>query len=223
MTEASREQGTEERWLERGTEVERTSFFSDAVFAIAITLLALELRVPEIPTDPASGQELAAKLLEEWPRFVSFVLSFWLVGSYWIAHHRHFRYLRGYDRRVLVVNLLFLMWVVLVPFSTSLLGEYGHLQIAANIYAANGALAGLTLYWLWRYASRDPRLVDATKGDPREMKYNELRDLVVPIIFLISIGISFVSVHAAEFSWLLIFLLRPALLRILWSRSSGRG
>ena len=63
--------------------------------------------------------------------------------------------------------------------------------------------------------------MDATKGDPREMKYNELRDLVVPIMFWVSIGISFVSVIAAEISWLLMFLIRPALLRILWDRSSG--
>jgi TMEM175 potassium channel family protein len=142
LPEHPRRQHQEQTWLERRTEAERTVFFSDAVFAIAITLLALELRVPEIPTDPASGQELAAKLLELWPGFVSFVLSFWLVGSYWIAHHRHFRYLRGYDRRVLVVNLLFLMWVVLVPFSTSLLGEYGHLQIAADTTPPMGRWPG---------------------------------------------------------------------------------
>jgi len=84
-------------------------------------------------------------LLELWPRFVSFVISFWYVSSLWMAHHRHLRYLRGYDRQVLVINLLFLMWVVLLPFSAALLGEYGYLQIAADIYAANGALAGLTL------------------------------------------------------------------------------
>jgi uncharacterized membrane protein len=221
VTEGPREQNAEERWLERGTEVERTNFFSDAVFAIAISLLALELRVPEISNDPASSAELAAKLLELWPRFVSFFISFWCVGSLWMAHHRHLRYLRGYDRRVLVINLLFLMWVVLLPFSASLLGEYGYLQIAADIYAANGALAGLTLYWLWRYAARDPRLMDATKGDPREMRYNELRDLVVPIMFLVSIGISFVSIIVAECSWLLILLIRPALLRMLWNPSSA--
>jgi uncharacterized membrane protein len=74
--------------------------------------------VPEVPDDPAALREA---LLGLWPRFFSFFISFWFVGTYWVAHHRVFHYIRGYDRRLLFINLLFLMWIVLLPFS-SLLG-----------------------------------------------------------------------------------------------------
>ena len=153
---SSRRRGHDEPWVERGTDVERAVFFSDAVFAIAITLLALEMRVPDDPTD------LGEALLALWPRFFSFFISFWFVGTYWVAHHRAFRHIRGYDRRLLFMNLLFLMWIVLLPFSSSLLGEHGDRQLVVIVYALHIALAGLTLHWVWRYASRDERLMDAS-------------------------------------------------------------
>src|SRR5215210_2931111 len=97
--------------LERGNEIERTVFFSDAAFAIAITLLALEIRLPNVADDPTALQEA---LIGLWPKFFSYLISFWFVGNYWVAHHRVFHYIRAYDRRLLLINLLFLMWIVLL-------------------------------------------------------------------------------------------------------------
>lgn len=199
----------EERDIESGTEIERTVYFSDAVFAIAITLLALDLEVPEIPAGSVAT-ELPGRLLEIWPRFLSFVFSFVIIGNYWMAHHRTFRYIRGYDRRLLFINLLFLMWVVLIPFSSSLLGEYGGEQISVVLYAANMAVAGLTLSWLWWYAQNNPHLV-APDVDPRLVQYNNLRAMIVPLVFLLSIGVSFLNVGAAKLCWVLLFMLRPVL------------
>ncbi len=107
--------GSEEHWIESGTDIERTVFFSDAVFAIAITLLALELEVPQMSENLAAS-ELPSALLELWPKVFSFVLSFWIIGFYWLAHHRIFHYIRLYDRRLLLINLLFLMWIVADTF-----------------------------------------------------------------------------------------------------------
>jgi len=194
--------------VERGTDVERAVFFSDAVFAIAITLLALEIRVPDNPTN------LDEALLELWPRFFSFFISFWFVGTYWVAHHRVFHHVTGYDRRLLFMNLLFLMWIVLLPFSSSLLGEHGDHQIVVIIYASHIALAGLTLQWVWWYASRDEHLMDNSLVEEQERRYNGL-GLSVPLVFLVSIGVSFISVSAAELFWFLAFLVRPVLHRVI--------
>ena len=104
-------------------DIERVAFFSDGVFAIAITLLVLEIRLPE--PKPGSHSSLSSALLVElWPDFYSFLISFWFVGTLWIAHHRVFRYIRDYDRGLLLVNLFFLMWIVLLPFSATLLSRY---------------------------------------------------------------------------------------------------
>ena len=144
-------------------------FFSDAVLAIAITLLALEIQVPQIP--PGSGAAaLPTALFGLWPKFFSFLISFWFVGIYWMAHHRAFHYIRGYDRSVLLINLLFLMWIVLLPFSSSLLGEYGNQQIVVVIYAVHVAVASLTLSWIWWHASRSPRLMNTAQVDTREFR-----------------------------------------------------
>jgi uncharacterized membrane protein len=203
--------GSEEHWIESGTDIERTVFFSDAVFAISITLLALELEVPQI-SESRAASELPSALLELWPEIFSFVLSFWIVGFYWLAHHRIFHYIRAYDRRLLLINLLFLMWIVLIPFSSSLIGEYDNSRLASIIYAGHNIVAGLTLSWLWWRASKDTRLIE-TNLDPGGVRYNNLRALFIPSVFLLSIGISFISVEVARFFWLLAFLTGTPLLR----------
>lgn len=126
-----------------------------------------------------------------------------------------YHYISGYDRRLLLINLLFLMWIVLLPFSASLLGEYGNQQIVVLIYAVHLALTGLTLSWLWWHAwRRNPDLLDTAGVDPREFRYNELRLIIPPLIFVLSIGVSFLSIGAAPVMWLLTLVTGPVLLRI---------
>jgi uncharacterized membrane protein len=186
-----------------GIDTGRTISFSDAVIAIAITLLALDLKVPQLPESSVAA-ELPSALLELWPNLYSFVLSFWIIGSYWLAHHRISRLVGAYDRRMQLINLLFLMWIVLMPFSTALVGEYEHQQLPVVIYAVHNILTSLTLTWLWRHAIRDSRLVEANL-DPSLVRYSNFRSLVVQGVFLLSIGISFISVDAARLSWVLIW------------------
>jgi uncharacterized membrane protein len=104
--------------------------------------------------------------------------------------------MRGYDRRLLFINLLFLIWIVLLPFSSSLLGEYGDRRAVVILYAAHVGVAGLSLQWVWWYASRYPHLMDRTGMDEREYRYSAL-GLSVPLVFLLSIAIAFLSVPAA--------------------------
>ncbi len=181
-------------WIESGPEVERIVFYSDAVFAIAITLLALEIRVPDVanPTAP----ELLDALVDLLPRFSSHAISFWVVATLWLAHHRIFHYIEGYDRRLLLINLLLLMWVALMPFSGSMLGVYGGYQISVIVYCAHLVLASLNLAGLWLYACKGRRLV-APDIDLRVVRCDAARSLLMPLIFLIAIVVSFANVNAA--------------------------
>ena len=135
--------GSEDSGIEGGSGVERLVYFSDAVFAIAITLLALEIRLPEMH-DP-TPRELGDALLGLLPQFYGFAISFWIIAVYWLAHHRIFRYIRAYDRRLQVINFLFLMWIVLMPFSASLLGGYGSYQLAEVVYFSHMILTSLSM------------------------------------------------------------------------------
>ena len=123
-----------------------------------------------------------------------------------------FRQVRAYDRGMLLINLLFLMWIVLMPFSSSLIGEYEHQQLPVIIYAVHNILASLSLTWLWRHSSKDGRLVE-TNLDPRLVRYSSLRAVFVPSVFLLSIGISFISVDVARLSWLLLGVLTGPILQ----------
>ena len=87
-------------------------------------------------------------------------------------------------------------------------------QAAVIIYAAHVAVAELALAWVWRHASRAPQLMETSRMDSQQRKYNELLVVAMPLIFALSIGVSFISALAAELSWLLVFLVRPVLLRI---------
>jgi len=184
---------------------------SDAVIAIAITLLALDLKVPQVPESSVAA-ELPRALLELWPNLFSFVLSFWIIGSYWLAHRRIAELVGAYDSKMQLINLLFLMWIVLMPFSTALVGEYEHQQLPVVIYAVHNILTSLTLMWLWLHGVRDSSLVKANL-DPSLVKHSIFRGLIVQSVFLLSIGISFVSVDVARLSWVLIWPLTGPLLQ----------
>jgi uncharacterized membrane protein len=177
------------------TDNTRIGALSDGVFSITITLLVLDLRVPQV----APGQTLADALFgEHLPgHLLGYAVSIVLSGIYWVGQHNMFFHIKGHDRILLWLNILFLGLVASMPFWTNLLVTYSQETLAVIAYAGILALIGLTLDAIWRYASHDHRLVDPNI-DPQLVAFVHRRVLIAPIVYLISIAISFVSTTVAE-------------------------
>jgi uncharacterized membrane protein len=181
--------------------LERLAFFSDAVFAIAVTLLALDLRLPA-GGDAPSNALLLARLLGAWHMYLAYVISFMAIGTFWMAHHQRFRFIRRYDRGLLTLNLLFLMVIAFVPFPTSVISESGN-RTATVSYALTMTLAGLMLSAVWWYASRHNRLTDPDLD--AQLRRQQFVSLILTVgLFLLSIGLAFLRVDLARLSWLLV-------------------
>ena len=183
--------------------------FSDAVFAIAITLLAIDIRVPQLAEDIIAVQ-LHNEIFGLAPRFISFILTFFIVGSYWISFHRTMSFLRRYDRGLIALNLLFLMFIVLLPFPNDLIGKYPTQQVAVVVYALITSATGVSLCLLWLHASKRHRLIDNAlpAGYIRRLT---VRLLISPSIFFLSIPISFLNplfsfIPAGCFKWIMVLL-----------------
>ncbi len=179
--------------------LERLVFFSDAVMAIAITLLAIDLRVPAM-THAQAVTDLAQRLIEMVPSLGSFLISFLVIGVYWMSHHRYFGYIERLDSRLMLLNMLFLLFIVLLPFSANLLGSYPDLPLADAVYALNVTCIGVAITGVWWYASRNHRLVDK-QLDPHLIRDSLRRALIAPAIFVLSIPCAFVSPILAAFVW----------------------
>jgi uncharacterized membrane protein len=179
--------------------LERIVFFSDAVMAIAITLLAIDIRAPEVAAALAPSV-LPTQLSELTPRIMSFVISFVVISIYWMSHHRYFSFIRRYDGVLMVLNLLFLLFIAAMPFVASLLGQYAYLPLGIVSYAIEVAAIGLSLSAVWWYASHSHRLVDKSL-DPRLIRAMNARALGAPILFLLSIPLAFLSLYWAVALW----------------------
>jgi len=143
----------------------RLEAFSDGVFAIAITLLVLELHVPV----PGSG-ELGHELLQQWPSYVAYVITFITIGIIWINHHAAFSRLRSVDHSILMWNLALLLTVGILPFTTSLMATYlkegSGENLAAAVYGASFLLMGAVFVGLNRHILLGrPRLLKSAMGD----------------------------------------------------------
>jgi TMEM175 potassium channel family protein len=184
---------------------------SDGVFAIAITLLVLNIQVPDIPEKVVSSQ-LPEALLSLWPKYLGYLLSFVGISAFWLIHHSIFRPIRSYDRSLLYLNFLFLMVVAFVPFPTALLGEYGDHQLPVAIYAATLAVGRLLLTAIHWYSTRNDRLLDEPQ-DPATVRFFLRRGLMIPAIFLLSIGISFFNVGVAIWTWLIMLVVDAVVIR----------
>ena len=131
-------------------QLERLILFSDAVFAIAITLLAIEIKLPELGGRPTNAA-VWARMIELIPKFIGFLTGFAVIALYWVAHHRIFRFLRNYNQKLLWLNMLFLLCIVLMPFSSGLFSSYATAKAPFIVYAVNIILAALAQVWLMRY------------------------------------------------------------------------
>ena len=148
---------------------------------------------------PLTDDQLLDELLNLWPKYLAYVISFLVIGTFWLGHHRRFRYIRRYDRRLLWINLLLLMCVAFIPFPTGVISESGT-RTATIFYALTMTAAGLLSGVIWWYAAWRDRLIDPAL-DRKHRRYEQLAPLVIPGIFLLSIGLAFIDAQLAKYSW----------------------
>jgi uncharacterized membrane protein len=188
--------------------LERLDFFSDAVFAIAITLLTLEIRLPasenqlSVTMPQLSDEMLRFQLAGLWQRYLGYFISFIVIGVFWMSHHRKFRYIKRYDSRLVMLNLLLLMVIAFIPFPSSLISEYSQ-RSATIFYALVIMTAGLIIAVMWWYLCRGDRLIDPGLSEKLRRK-EMLRPLLLSLVFLLSVGVAYLDADLAKLSWILI-------------------
>ncbi len=182
---------------EHEVEFSRIVAFSDGVFSIAITLLVLGLEIP----DTLKHGEVAQALWDQRENLIAYAISFAVIGRFWVVHHSFFGEVKAFDGRLIALNLFYLGWIGLIPFTTKVLGEYASTTAAVIVYAAN--LAGVVSISL--LMSRDARRAGLTKMDAMDARENEARSIFIAAVFLISIGVAFIDPQIAPFIWLLLF------------------
>jgi uncharacterized membrane protein len=192
----ARERKTKRR---EGNEIEfsRIVAFSDGVFAIAITLLVLAINVP----NELFGESLADALWDQRQDLLAYALSFAVIGRFWLLHHRFFGEVTAFDGRLLVLNIFYLAWIVLIPFSSEVLGDHGAEAPAIILYAANLSGVVLTGYWM----AADARSAGLTQIDTAAHHEQRYRALYIAAVFLASIPVAVVAPGIAPFMWLALF------------------
>jgi TMEM175 potassium channel family protein len=200
---------------ERAFDYARTVALSDGVFAIAMTLLVLQISVPQLISSEHS--ELGKRLLDHRDEFTSYAISFAVISVFWIRHHVFFRGLATIDTQLTVLNLAYLGFVAFIPYPTRLLGLYGDEPASVVLYAST-ILIIATLSGLSRVHAKRSGLL--TPVGERELARRE-HWLIAPAIFAASIPVAFISPTAAELMWVL--LLIPGVGRTLALLRPGRG
>jgi uncharacterized membrane protein len=170
-------------------QVERLIFFSDAVFAIAITLLVIELKLPELHTNSTEG--FLNALGRMLPNFLGYILSFFVIGAFWAAHHRAFRWVLKTDDRLVWDNLRLLLLIAFLPFPTAVLAEHPNLVASILFYALVLAGAAINQIRMWHHALRTPGIV-SPDAPPAEIRKYFRRAWALLIAIAIAAAVSLV-------------------------------
>lgn len=180
--------------------VSRLIDFSDGVFAFAITLLIITIPYPTFPSSISPGKFFAQLLTLRW-YFFSYLLSFYVIGLFWLVHHLYFRYIIKFDTRLFLINLTLLLFIAFLPFPTNLLGHYGDRSIVAAFYAAMLSLMNFLYLLLWWYASSRHRLIPPT-FEKDVITSERLNRLLQLSIFVISVGLALINPFLAIPAWI---------------------
>ncbi|MFI5934470.1 TMEM175 family protein [Actinoplanes sp. NPDC051494] len=199
----------EERRIADGVAAERLTFFSDAVVAIAITLLALELPVPAALTNAEAWHEVSADRAE----YLSFLISFVVIGAHWASHHRLFRHVDRVGGRLSLLNLLWLLMQILTPFAAKVLSGDGAFQFRFGLYATVQALAGLLFLLLVREIRAHGLY---RRGTPPELFPNAYVGAgILALGFALSVPVSFVTEQYAYDLWFAVPVLTAVVRRLI--------
>ncbi len=191
----------------------RIENLADGIFSIAMTLLVLNLALPEVETGLTLTTELHTLLFGQTHKFFNYALSFILLAIFWIIQHQQFHFIKRTDHTHLWINIFSLMFVALVPFSTSLTGDYPNETVAKLFFDLNLFILGTLNVLNWTYATKDYRLVD--RGlDPRRIAMGNRRDAVIPATILLAMVLSLIIPKWSSCVYLLI----PIMLAHPWFR-----
>jgi uncharacterized membrane protein len=163
----------------------------DGVFAIVMTVLVFNFHTPL--KDAVAKFGLAHELVNLAPNLLGYVITFIIIGVFWVGHHNQYFYIRRADRVLLWINIFFMMAVAMLPFTAEVFSEYGHDRVAIIVYNINLILAGLVMFTHWWYATRDHHLL-GQKIEPRVRSVVSRRILTPPVMYLLAILVSLVSV-----------------------------
>jgi uncharacterized membrane protein len=182
---------------------------SDGVIAVAITLLVLDIRLPE-GFSSFDDTQLWAALVALWPRILAYLLSFYVIANFWLSHRSKFNHILKTDGRLIWINMLFLLTVGLVPFTTNLIAGSGG-TLSTIIYAASMVVSGLSLAGIWLYAAAN-KMIDPGVT-PEERREHLQTTLVSALVFALSIPLSITHPDGAKYFWIALW---PAGIALRW-------
>jgi uncharacterized membrane protein len=183
---------------EHEVEFSRIVAFSDGVFSIAITLLILNVSVHG---SDVARDGLWQALWDQRENLLAYAISFAVIGRFWLVHHRFFGEVTAFDNRLIGLNMLYLGWIVLIPFSSQLLGDYGGQTPSVIVYAVNLAVVVL----LGLLMSSRARRAGLASGDVEDEREARFRALFIAAVFLLSIPVAVVAPNYAPLLWLVLF------------------
>ncbi|OPZ44730.1 MAG: hypothetical protein BWY93_00317 [Euryarchaeota archaeon ADurb.BinA087] len=185
----------------------RLEALSDGIFAFAMTLLVISLAVPLVP-DGEAAVLLPGKIAEMFPEFVIFSIAFFIIAGYWLAHHRILRSIEYVDDRLIWTNLLLLFFIVLIPFTTSISGDYNAVFEAVLLFHINLLCASIALTLIWLYIrSQYAKLTNEEEPENRLKQFEatgRFRALAIPAITIVAIFVSFINPAGSMYCYLLI-------------------
>lgn len=208
--------------IKKEFQIERMILFTDAVFAIAITLLVIEIKAPEIHHNFTQKQiqEQIASLI---PKFIGFIVSFFVIAIYWRSHHRLFSFLKDYDDKLIWLNFLFLFTIILMPFSSAYYSENTGYKLPFYFYCCNVAATGLVNYFMLNYIIKHKERIAEGFQENKTRQLARWRTLMVPAIFSFGIILTmFLPKEINILSRLTPMLIWPAMV-ILNKRFAAKG
>jgi len=182
-----------EKEIKKEFQLERMILFSDAVFAIAITLLVIEIKVPHIENN-INDRVVLSELLHLLPKLIGFIFSFFIIGIYWTVHHRLFSYVINYDNKLIWLNIFYLFSVALMPFTTALYSEFyqPNLHIPFLIYTVNICITGFCNYLIVKHLVNSKNNISHGFKDKNLIKASIASSWMMPVIFIIGLAISYI-------------------------------
>ncbi|RKR80242.1 putative membrane protein [Mucilaginibacter gracilis] len=168
-------------------QIDRIILFSDAVFAIAITLLIIEVKAPEVDHSHTTTADMLQQLVVLIPKFSSFIISFFVIAVYWRSHHRIFGFVNNYSERLIWINILFLFTIVLMPFSSAYYSENVGYNVPFIFYNINIIFTGIANYWMMRYVFNPKNSLVKHQPSPMYSHLFKSRAVAIPIYFFCAI------------------------------------